>query len=206
METAEKPRKAGGRIKYNWPLVFDAVDSGQHWRNVAEKYSIPERVIYEKLRHRKKDLANGVRNHGLTPVRKPAASMQKARIPGLPVENATLETASELSESEIVRVLGDPQAILALSPESAELLFARKLQLMAAEALTIPMEPRTIKDVLAIHKGFREAAGLTGDKAKAGNGLLAPPRSFGRRAVSTTAVLVDAEVEESPADGWPEGM
>lgn len=206
METAELPRKAGGKIKYNWPLVFGEVDSGLPWRNVAEKYSIPERVMYEKLRHRKKELANGVRNHGLRPEGKPAALPCKIDKRNQIAIISDPPAAAQLTESELAGILADPQAVLALSPEDAQQLFARQLQMRAAEALAIPMEPRTVKDQLALVKAFREAAGLTGDKGKGSNGLLSPPRSFGRRAVGTTTVLVDAEVEESPADGWPEGM
>ena len=101
-------------------------------------------------------------------------------------------------------MLSDPLAVMALSPETLEKLAGRKLQGMLAAALISPPEVRTLKDLATVHKMFREANGLTGDKGKGGAGLLSPPRSFGRRAVGGSAPVIEAvEVE---AFEWPEGM
>jgi len=100
-------------------------------------------------------------------------------------------------------VLSDPAAILALPAVELQKLLARKAGLLVAQGMASVRAPESVKELVPLAKLYRDMAGLTGDKAKSGDGLLSPTRSFGRRPV---AVVDVTPVRTEPEGGWPEGM
>jgi hypothetical protein len=206
MAIAVEPQKKRAWKKYNWPPIEADMDRGLSSAELAAKYSVPIGSIEGRKRERRLKMAamvqlqqsDGSGESGLSaPLpRKPAAVIQKTEV--------SAPSPSELTEDQLSSLFADPQSVLSLTPEALEKLAGRKYSLMLAEILQNPPEARTLKDLATVHKMFREANGLTGDKGKGGSGLLSPQRSYGRRMVEIEARVIEGP--EEPEGGWPEGM
>lgn len=190
------------------------MDRGLTTRELAEKYSIPSGRIMARRRERRLKLAEmvllqpscgkGEEGHPTLSQLLPPTVAKKLAISAPPAPE--LPAPSELSETELVNLLSDPSAIHALPAAEAEKLFARRLQSLVAQGLADMRAPASPKELGPMAKLFREMSGLTGDKGKGSNGLLAPPRSFGRRPVAVIDVTPTKDLVEEPEGGWPDGM
>lgn len=197
METvARKPPAA----KWNWPVILKAIAGGEDWRAVAKRFSIPEGTIRQKLALERKVSSRVARELGNLEVEgagKPAPSLQKL-VTVAPKSEISAPEPAELTDTQLVTLLSDPQATASLAPADLEKLLARRAGTLVAQGFAAVRAPESVKELVPLAKLFRDLAGLTGDKGKGGGGLLSPQRSYGRRAVAVVDAVEVVEAEEMP--------
>lgn len=209
--TAAKPKRAGAKRKYNWEIILADVEAGIPLREVSQKYAVPMTTLDGKVRDWRREnalIARLAPKDGLLDVGRPAVfSSQMVVESSKSVENQIVP--AELTDAEVVTLLSNPETLVSLPPAEAEKLMARRLQILAGQALATLPPAASVKDALALVKAFRDTSGLASKDGKGGSGLLGAPRSLGRRAVAMVeAEVVHAEpATEIPAGfEWPEGM
>lgn len=195
---ASKP--TGRPVKYNWGPIEHDMDKGLSTAEIAEKYSLPKHRVNCRRRERRRNLAEmalAKREEGLPesgevilfPERQQTGSRKpEKRQPDALIQNSE---PSEVTDIQLLETLGNPEAIAALKPGELQSLMARRLGSVVAQGLAGLAIPETAREIVPLAKLFRDMSGLSNEGSKDKQGLLAPPRSFGRRPVG---VIREAEV------------